>query len=400
MMILIGWRAQHFISTHSDPYNFEAMARDLLHGDGFRKWGSVLNRKGPLYPAFIAGIYSLLGERPLAVQLAQCLMLAGISMLVYDMGRRLFNARTGLIAGVICALHPSLLRYVPDFHLEILLTFLFTLTIWFSIRFMEQPRLRWGIGMGLACAAAALAKAVVVLYPLVFIVWWLWLRRVPASADKPKAVTKSLPWKPIAAVFLAMGMVILPWTVRNHRVSGKWVLITTGVGDAVLRGFIFTKPEYATLRLPPYTDAENESNALFRGLCAAQDTVWERNDIESDRILTQAAKARLLSDPVGAVRKFVVGLFTFWYEMTSRTNSAIAGGIALLSGVLAFIGWRRARREQCPVWPLALPILYLNVVLALLLALGRYSIPVLPCLTALAAFGLDTLLPRYERETK
>jgi hypothetical protein len=39
-------------------------------------------------------------------------------------------------------------------------------------------------------------------------------------------------------------------------------------------------------------------------------------------------------------------------------------------------------------------ILYLNFVLAPLLALGRYSVPVIPALMVMAAYGLDTLLGR------
>jgi hypothetical protein len=41
------------------------------------------------------------------------------------------------------------------------------------------------------------------------------------------------------------------------------------------------------------------------------------------------------------------------------------------------------------------PVLYLNAFLAVLLALGRYSVPVLPALLVASAFGLDTLLARF-----
>jgi hypothetical protein len=36
----------------------------------------------------------------------------------------------------------------------------------------------------------------------------------------------------------------------------------------------------------------------------------------------------------------------------------------------------------------------MNVFVALLIPLGRYSVPVIPCLMILAAFGVDTLLNR------
>jgi hypothetical protein len=78
--------------------------------------------------------------------------------------------------------------------------------------------------------------------------------------------------------------------------------------------------------------------------------------------------------------------------MTSWKNSAIAGVLALVVGLLALVGWRRARREGQAIWPLVLPALYLNLLLAALLALGRYSAPILPPLLVLAALGVDSLL--------
>jgi hypothetical protein len=203
-------------------------------------------------------------------------------------------------------------------------------------------------------------------------------------------------WPAVAAIFVTMGVVILPWTYRNYRSSGHPVLVTTGVGDAFLRGYIFSETDFALLRRPPYTDAENESNALFKELCAREGTVWQRNDVESDRILTRASKAKLLAEPPAFVRKVAVQLFTFWYEMTNLVNSLVAGLCALLLWSLAFIGWRRARAEGYLSWPLLLPILTLNISLAILLALGRYSIPILPALAVLAGFGIDALLRRRE----
>ena len=55
-----------------------------------------------------------------------------------------------------------------------------------------------------------------------------------------------------------------------------------------------------------------------------------------------------------------------------------------MTWAFALIGWRRTRRERRPAWLLLLPVLYFNISLAFLLALGRYSVPVLPALIVLA----------------
>src|SRR5207248_5634496 len=168
--------------------------------------------------------------------------------------------------------------------------------------------------------------------------------------------------------------------------GGHFVLLSSGTSDAFLRGYVFSKPEYATLRLPPYEYAENESNTWFRSLSHAAGTEWQRDDYETDQILTRAAVQKLISDPADFVRKFVTGLFTFWYEMTSLTNSIVAGVLALGTLALAVVGWRRSNEEGRPAWILILPALYLNLFLAALLALGRYSVPILPPLLVVSAF--------------
>jgi 4-amino-4-deoxy-L-arabinose transferase-like glycosyltransferase len=335
----------------------------------------------------IGGIYFLFGEQSLLVQLAQCLLLAGTSVLAFDVGRRVFNMRTGVIAALLCALNPMLLRYVADFQLEILLTFWFALVIWASVRFYAHPTVGSGVLVGVAAGLASLTKAVA--FPYVF----LFVGVILATGllrNRRAQLRQSLPG--VAAMFVALFVVIAPWTIRNYVATGHLVLISSGASDAFLRGYIFTKPEYATLKLPPYTYAEIESNQLFQSLSSAAGTVWQRDDYETDQILNRAALQRLVADPGAFVRKFATGLFTFWYQMTSLTNSLIAGGLALVSWLLALIGLGRAWREGRPAWMLVLPALYLNIFLAALLALGRYSVPILPGLLIVAAFGVDTLL--------
>jgi 4-amino-4-deoxy-L-arabinose transferase-like glycosyltransferase len=386
--VVVVWRSQALVDSRPDPYWFSAMAESLLRGEGFAKYGALLHRRTPGYPFFIAGLYSIFGVHLLAVQLAHCLLFAGTCWLVQDMARRIYSARVGLIAGVLCALHPSLLRYVPDLHLETLLTFLFTLSVWLSCRFYEAPSVKRGLALGIVWGVASLTKAVVLLYPAIFGVLFLWSRRRRGTAGESVFGLKRL--VPLGVAFVAMALTISPWTVRNYVVTGKFVPITTGAADAVLRSYVFSRTEFITLQRPPYTDAENEVNAEFRALCAKEGAVWEADDLQTESILAVEAKRRVLAAPGAFIKKTFVGIFTFWYQMTSLKNSLAAGAMALVAWIFAAIGLRRSWREGQPAWLLLAPIVYLNLFLAALLSFGRYSVPVLPCLVALAAFGLDT----------
>jgi 4-amino-4-deoxy-L-arabinose transferase-like glycosyltransferase len=394
-MVFVGFHLQTLVDTKFDPYDFGAMGKSLVEGHGFAPFGNLIERRAPLYPIMIAGIYFLFGEQSTLVLIAQAFLLAASCVVVFDIGRRVFNVRTGYIAAVLCALNPMLLRYVGDLQLETLLTFLFVASLWTTVRFVERPSLSWGILLGACIALACLTKSVALPYPFLFaggVLLIAWLRR---RRGQPARV----PWAPLASIFLVMFALIAPWTARNWvATGGHFVLLSSGTSDAFLRGYIFSRPEFATLRQPPYTDAENQSNELFRGLARQAGTEWQANDYETDQILNRAAVQQLQASPTDFLRKFGTGLFTFWYEMTNLKNSLLAGGLALAAWLLAFVGLPRAWREGRPVWLFLLPVLYLNLALAVLLALGRYSVPVLPALLILAAFGVDTLLIRFRHE--
>ena len=390
VMALVVFRLQNLVDSDIDPYYFGEMGKSLAHGHGFDGFGVLIRRRAPLYAFVIGAVYAVLGDHPQLIVVLHAVFFAVTCVLVYDLGLRLFNRRTGIIAAAMCALHPMLLRYIPVLHLEIQLTLLITLTLWLMVRFYERPTVAGGALVGLAAGAGALTKAVVVVYPVLFAVGIV----LACIAARRRGEARQTPWRALVAIFVLMGCVIAPWTIRNYQASGHVVLISTGTSDAFLRGFIFSETDYITLQKPPYTDAENASNAYFEQLAREAGTEWQRDDYETDQILNKEAKRRLREEPGAVVRKTVIGLFTFWYELTSLKNSLLALVLAIGAWALAVVGWRQARRERKPAWLLLLPVFYLNISLALLLALGRYSVPILPALIVLSAFGVDTLLHR------
>lgn len=386
-MVLVGFRAQGLVSSAGDPYMYGEIARGFVE-HGFDK---VTRRAAMLYPHLLWGIYELGGDDSV-VQVLHMALHLGTCAITFFLGRRLFNPRTGLIAGLIVAVHPMLIRYVADLHNETLLTFMCMLTVWCMVRFYERPSIGNGVRVGTVGMLGAITKGVllpiVVAFGAVCFVRGL-LRRVQGERS---------PIPGVFAMALSMAVVVAPWTYRNYVVSGgKFVLLTPGTPDAFLRGYIFTRVEFATLQLPPYTYAENESNELFRRIAAESGTTWELDEIQDDVNNAREMKRRIREEPLDTVRKFVVGLLTFWYEMTNLRNSLVPLVLAIASWAVAIPGLKRARREGRPAWLLWLPIAVLNVFVAALVPLGRYSVPILPCLAVLTAFGLDTLLARRAR---
>jgi len=381
LMVFGVFRHQSLVANAGDPYSYGEIARGFVqHG-----FTTLTRRAASLYPELIAVVYRL-GGNDFAVVLLQCFLHAGTCLLVFSLGRRLFNARTGLLAGLFCALHPMLLRYVPDLHMETMLTFVCTLTIWLAVRFHEKPTVANGVLLGAVGMGAVLTKGVILPYLGLFgLVSGLIALRKGSAKDVAAVV----------AMFVTMALLLAPWTYRNYQVTGgRFVLLTPGASDSFLRGYVFTRWEFATLQKPPYTYAENDSNAWFRKIAHDAGTEWEADEVVDEANNARIVKQMVATHPLDTVRKVVVGLFTFWYEMTTLKNSLVPASLAIVGWALAFFGLRRAHSEGRPSWLIWFPIVVMNVFVATLIPLGRYSVPILPCLMILAAFGVDTLLSR------
>jgi 4-amino-4-deoxy-L-arabinose transferase-like glycosyltransferase len=390
LTVFVLWEKQGLVDQANDLYQFAELGQNIAHGNGFRfNDGPPTIRRAPLYPAVIALLYAIFGAKPSVIQIFQAMLAAGTTLLAFEIGRRVFNLRTGLLAAVATALHPMVLRYVPDIQVETFLTFLYTLAIYWSVRLVERGTFLRGLWFGLSCAAAAMVKAVALPYPAFFIVAYL-LWQYSNSAE----TSKTLPaWRAVAGLLVAMALVILPWTYRNYTVTGRFVLVSGNASGELLRGYVFAQSRYYLLQGRAYEDGENEANEMQIQLFRSQGLIWQRDEAETERVQNTAALQKITSSPSAYLKKCFIAFFMFWYVVTSKVNSLLIGGLALGGWILAFIGMFSARGKAHQFWLLILPIVSLNLICAAILALGRYSAPCIPSLMILAAFGVNSLLP-------
>lgn len=383
---LAVWPRQGLISNTADPYHYLQIAREFVAGgDAAHR---LTKRSASLYPLGIAALIEVAGDRPALVVALQCLAFAFTCALVCDIGRRLYTLATGVVAGLLLACNPVPLRYVGDLQMETMLMAAVTLSVWTIVRLVEQPTTGRAVAAGAAATFAGLTKGVG-LVPAACLgayLLWQWARAWRGGARPP------VPLEPLLVLAATVVLLLAPWTIRNARLTGgEFVPIAPGLNDAFLRGYVFSRADYALLRRPPYVDAENEVNAWLGELCRRAGTRFGDNEVRDERIFGTEAKRLIVEAPGATARKFAVGLATFWYEMTTRLTSAVTGSLALAAMALAAIGWRRSRTEGRDAWLVIVPIVAMNVFIAALCSLGRYSVPIVPCLMVLAAFGIETL---------
>jgi 4-amino-4-deoxy-L-arabinose transferase-like glycosyltransferase len=419
----VVYRRQGLVEGTVDLNGFGALARNIALGDGFSLGHGPTTRRGPLYPFFGAALLRLFGTsatdlpevifyRPLIV--ANCLILGLTCCAVWRLCAEIFGSRVALVAAMICPLVPQSLRYVGMTEVETLMGLFSVLLALTGVWLLRWPSWKSGVVFGVSAALATLTKPIVLLYPFAFLALAFLHWRRQRALDR-KVVIAS-----VAAV-ACFGALLLPWSLRNMAVTGGQFkgISSNGPGE-FLRGYINAQPKYFLLRQDfggggPGEKWDPEANTYEENLLRSYGVPFYRSgrdaaghaillpspppgkssalmELEKDRIEGAEVKRKVLHEPAGFAYKFVVQFASFWYIVETRSKSLLVGAVAMIMLILAGIGTFRAWRERALIWPVWFVVGYFNAIYAAFLAFARYSMPLFPTLSVLAAAGLVTLL--------
>jgi hypothetical protein len=221
---LAYWQAQPL--TH-DEREYLALGRSIARGDGFTYpadepapgTGQRFGR-APAYPLFLAALHVTepVDHAPRRVQVAQaCLGAAGVWLIAAIAGRAA-GPSAAVIAAAIAAVYPPLVATPAYAFSETLFS---TLAVAAALLLqkadspLSSPKQGTApLSGGVVTAAATLTRPMMLLFvPLAAV----WIARRGGVAR--------------AAIFCAVvAACILPWTVRNHHVYGRWIVIASEGG--------------------------------------------------------------------------------------------------------------------------------------------------------------------------
>ena len=427
LIAFVLYRRQGLVEGTIDLNGFGAIARNIANGEGFTLGHGPTTRRGPLYPYLGGLLLKVFGSnapglpdsvyyRPLL--LANCVFMGLTCVVVWRLADELFGRRIAWVAAALCPLVPQSVRYIGMTEVETFMGLCTVLLAYTGVLLVRRPTLASGVAFGVTAAAATLAKPVVLIYPFVFVALSLWQWRKRAALDRSAVVAA-------VAALACFGVLLVPWTLRNMAVTGGQFkgISSNGPGE-FLRGYINAQPKYFLLRqdfggsgtgekwdpeantfeenlLKPYGVPFFRSSGNVGGKSTIfpappPDKTSAMLELEKDRIEGAEMKRRIIHEPGAFIYKFCAQFASFWYVVETRTKSLLVGTLAL--GVLVFAGlgaWR-ARTSLTPVWPVLVVVLYFNAIYAVFLAFARYSMPLFPTLTVLAAAGLVTLLERLK----
>ena len=336
----------------------------------------------PLYPLFLAGVYAVLGRDNFAVYAIQvligCVSIAMTVGLARTLG--LSPAMAGC-AGLMVALYPPFMRLAGMVLTETLSTFLWLATAWMFVIVTRSGRDWHTLALGGVVGLHALCRPASALFVPLF-VGGLWYCGMSALRTFRAGVL----------VFLGFGLVVLPWGIRNAVVLGNPTILSSE-GGAVL--YLAMRPDrelvWAGDMGPFVTSAE------VRALIGDEYYISDTADAEFRR---QGVRL-FLQDPVGALRRGLLGAVKMWLYMP--------GGLTVTRGrpwlwipvvtlptsvlLLALYGGLGFRAHLARVLILALPA-YFTLVHVPTIAHARLALPLFPLIAIGAMAGVQRLVGR------
>jgi len=227
-----------------DAQYHDQWAQTILKGQDFEK--GVFFR-APLYPYFLALVYKIFGHSFYMARLIQFIIGSLSCVLVYLIGKKIFNPRVGRIAGVIASLYGILIYFEGDLLLEGLSVFLDLVLVLALLSAKAKPSYGRLIACGGLLGLSALARPNILLVGVAFFFWILFYfppgteivktermnRKVHTKAQTYGFASLTINRKSLLyAVCFAFGaiLIISPVTLRNYVKGKDFVLIASQGG--------------------------------------------------------------------------------------------------------------------------------------------------------------------------
>lgn len=356
-----------------DAQNYDRIAVNISKGSGFALYGVPTAFVAPLYPFFLSLIYTVFGHNYWVVKILQAIIGGLTSLIVFFIGKELFNYWTGFFSSLFVAVHPELIGISTFIYTETLNIFLLSLFVLFFIKGLKNnDDKKYYLLSGLFLGLSTLCKGVTLLFPFLLLCFFI------VDRGLRKKLANLFPF---VCVFV---VTITPWTIRNYYHFKTFLPIATGGGEALWTGnYIPFDGEFR------YEQTRAKIEELTKGL----------TPIERDKKLMEEAKKTIFENPKTFLKLFVKKIYRFWlkvYEDIPRgkkrtTNIPIKTGLAFIHYpilILALLGIFKSNRGGKEIWIILSLLFYFTLVYAITFAVPRYRLPVMPYAIVFSSVGV------------
>jgi hypothetical protein len=232
LVIWLVWRQMPAPIKTNVPYGYELgrVARAIAAGEGFSSPLHDLDTGPtawftPIYPYLVAGIFKVWGIYSdlsrLIIATLNCAFAALTIIPIHGIAKRTFGEGVAIGASWAWLFLPTAL-YFPIFWIwdTALTALVFLLIFWATLALRGNRSLLPWAGYGALWVTGGLVNpSILSLFPF-FLGWLAWNERKEAG-----------PWLKHAAVVLLLFTIgLVPWTIRNYRVFGKFIVLRSNFG--------------------------------------------------------------------------------------------------------------------------------------------------------------------------
>jgi 4-amino-4-deoxy-L-arabinose transferase-like glycosyltransferase len=417
--------------------------------DGYRRLATVLASTGkftrypdspqfvpevirtPVYPAFVAIVYTVFGTSQVAIAAAQTAIFVLICLTVFAIGRELGSDRAGVAAAAVTALFPTLPYFAALVLTEVWTTFMFTLTMWAMIRAAHQQRPAWFAAFGVLSALTALSRPAFFLFLPGIVVMALVLFPLIGWRGRPA-------WSRWALALAVFAATMLPWFTYNYITMHRFTLspaggIGRGIWEGSWQGYWPGRVQSQLTDIADATPERSELDAKVARLAAdeRQDPapmleythqwqdirkIWTEPEdpvrralarVEADNEYLRRGLENSAHDrKAHLARRVTRGLFSLWsadipirYSQINQTPPIVIRALWLIQALLLLLAlaglWALASSGRiADALMLAAPLIYVTAVHFPLLTEARQSLPAKPIVLLLAVVGAARLMGR------
>jgi GNAT superfamily N-acetyltransferase len=418
ILIALGMRLLHVLFTTGGNPLAAHLTLDAAVYDRWAKalvWGGapVPTRlmQAPLYPWMLSIIYHIFGPSLTAVRLVQAVMGTASCAFTIVITRRLFrSSAAGIVAGAAAALYVPFIFYEGVLVPATLIVFLNLLAVLLLVPEGHDPGPVRVLAAGIVLGLSAIAKPVALLLVPFAVLDFYFTNRVkgPPTKNDAREGKPNVPMILKKSGMLTAGIVLtlIPLTVRNYRIAGEFIPLTTGgginfyIGNNERANGFYAVPSY---RGTSIGGTPEEQQKLMNELAAAE-SGGEPSPGAVSRFWMRRGIAYITANP-GEWAALVWRKFLFFWNRYERANvesmrfhrrfGGVIGLPLITFGIIAplgLLGIFTARHRWRELWLLYGGVIVYLAAAIIFYVLARYRLPVVPFLAPFAGISVTGLL--------
>ena len=366
-------------AIESDEVTYDNLAMRLLETKSYiAADGTPTSYRPPLYPAFLALVYSAFGHNLFIARIIQIILSAISVCLLYLTADRIFGRVTAILTGIFSSFYMPFVICGNRLYAETLFTFFLTLIIYLVV-VTDRPNLARFCVLGFLCGFLTLIKSSALFMPLIVMLSLVIKMRKEGPSFKKVTLVAGLTF------FLCFASVLLPWTIRNYRVHGRFVFISTNAGVNL---YVAVRPAFGKIiGLGP------------RGDEVSVESYKISDEIEKNNFFIKEAFRAYKEKPVESLKMFALRFLFFWNVI----DWEIIGGETVnyhFIFILPFAipGVIFALKDRKEILIISLVVLYFTSLVLLFQGVPRYRMPIDGYIIILGCYGICEFINRRRQK--